>query len=104
MSDFGGRLRAAREAKGMTSYRLAQLTGLSKQGVLNLEADGADPKLRTLLKLAEALGVKPWELLPGWESPPGGGRTPSAPDGLVGLIEELEEWGRAHEFAQSPAA
>ena len=45
MSEFSRRLRAAREAAGVTPYRLAQLTGLSKQAVLNLEKAGADPKL-----------------------------------------------------------
>jgi transcriptional regulator with XRE-family HTH domain len=40
----------------MTPYRLAQLTGLSKQGVLNLEGSTSDPKLSTICKLAQALG------------------------------------------------
>jgi transcriptional regulator with XRE-family HTH domain len=65
MHDLAKRLRTLRKAKGISPYRLAQLTGLSKQGVLNLEADGADPKVSTLLKLAEALGVEPWKLLAG---------------------------------------
>jgi len=64
MKGFGARLREIRESKGITPYRLAQLTGLSKQGVLNLEMKDADPKLSTLVKLAEALGVQPQDLLP----------------------------------------
>jgi transcriptional regulator with XRE-family HTH domain len=63
---FGGRLRRLREQKGISPYRLAQLTGLSEQGALNLEEPGADPKLSTIVRLAGALGVPPWELLPGW--------------------------------------
>jgi transcriptional regulator with XRE-family HTH domain len=61
--DFAKRLKQTREAKGMTPYRLAQLTGLSKQGVLNLEQSGADPKLSTIIKLADALDVPATDLL-----------------------------------------
>jgi transcriptional regulator with XRE-family HTH domain len=53
----------------MTPYRLAQLTGLSKQGVLNLELPGADPKLSTLYRLAEALEVNVHDLIPAGKPP-----------------------------------
>jgi transcriptional regulator with XRE-family HTH domain len=66
MSEFARRLKAVRESRGVTLYRLAQLTGLSKQGVINLEAEGSDPKLSTMILIARALEVQPWELLPGW--------------------------------------
>jgi transcriptional regulator with XRE-family HTH domain len=65
-NDFADRLRRARERQHATAYALARATGLSRQGILNLEKPGADPKLSTILKLAQALGVGPWELLPGW--------------------------------------
>jgi transcriptional regulator with XRE-family HTH domain len=65
MRDFAKRLKTIRESKGITLYRLAQLTGLSKQGVINLEAENADPKLSTLVLLGKALHVPPWELVPG---------------------------------------
>ena len=54
----------------MTRYRLAQLSGISRPGVSMLEKDGSDPKLSTLGKLAKALDMEPWELLPGWEGQP----------------------------------
>jgi transcriptional regulator with XRE-family HTH domain len=63
VEEFSERLRRVREAKGVTPYRLAQITGLSKQGVLNLEEEGADPKLSTVVKLAKALGIHPCDLL-----------------------------------------
>lgn len=63
MEDFPSRLKSLRERKGMTLYRLAQLTGISKQGVINLEVSGADPKLSTVEKVAAALGVSVAELL-----------------------------------------
>jgi transcriptional regulator with XRE-family HTH domain len=57
VEDFAARLRRIREAKGITPYRLAKLTGLSRVGVLKLERPGVDPKLSTVVKLAEALDV-----------------------------------------------
>jgi transcriptional regulator with XRE-family HTH domain len=78
VEQFSSRLRRLRESRGITSYRLAQLTGLSKQGAINLEQAGADPKLSTVLRLAEALGVEPCELLP---APAGAGK--SRPRGHV---------------------
>jgi transcriptional regulator with XRE-family HTH domain len=63
--NFGGRLRQLREARGLSLYRLAKLTGLSMQGAVNLERPDADPKLSTLVKVAVALGVAPSRLLPG---------------------------------------
>ena len=66
--NFARHFKRLREARGVTAYQLAQRTGLSQQGILNLELAGADPKLSTVHKLAEALGLEPWELLPGWKS------------------------------------
>jgi transcriptional regulator with XRE-family HTH domain len=65
---FASQLRRIRDKKGVSLYRLAQLTGLSKQGAYDLDKDSADPCLSTIVKVATALGVKPWELLPGWSS------------------------------------
>src|SRR5581483_1556862 len=78
MATFAERLRLVREAKGVSPYRLAQLTGLSKQGAINLEAEGSDPKLSNIVRLAEALGVMPWELLPGWKESSGVDRSTPA--------------------------
>jgi transcriptional regulator with XRE-family HTH domain len=64
VNDFARRLRRLREAQEVTSYWLAQATGLSKQGALNLEMEDADPKLSTILKFATALGVSPHDFLP----------------------------------------
>jgi DNA-binding XRE family transcriptional regulator len=63
MNDFGPRLRALREARGWTRYRLAKLAGLTNEGVVRVEAPGNDPKLSTLAKLAGAFGVEAWQLL-----------------------------------------
>jgi transcriptional regulator with XRE-family HTH domain len=63
MNDFGKRLKALREAKGWTRYRLAKLAGLTNEGVVRVEAGDTDPKLSTLVKLAGAFGVEVWEML-----------------------------------------
>jgi transcriptional regulator with XRE-family HTH domain len=56
-ADFSRRLPAVRQAAGLSRYRLAKVTGLSKQGVVNLELPGSNPTLDTLGLLARALGV-----------------------------------------------
>ena len=70
MDGFPKRFRRLREAQGLTHYRLAQRTGLTQQGLINLEQPDADPKLSTLLRLAQALGVNPAALVPGADGPP----------------------------------
>jgi transcriptional regulator with XRE-family HTH domain len=63
--DFAAHLRRLREARGITRYRLAKLSGISSEGVGKLERPGSDPKLSTLFKLAAGLGVAPADLIPG---------------------------------------
>src|SRR5262245_35090904 len=64
MSDFAKRMRKIRESRGDTAYELAKVTGLSQQGILNLEKEGSDPKISTVVKIAEALHCGTWEFLP----------------------------------------
>lgn len=99
---FARRLQQTREAKGLSLYRLAKDTGLSMQGVCNLELDNADPRLSTIIKVAQALGVEPAELLPGSNEKDAKRSTTVDPE-LVQLIEELEETGAKSESLQSPA-
>jgi transcriptional regulator with XRE-family HTH domain len=65
MKGFHMHVRRLREAKAMTRYRLAKLSGLSAEGISKLEKPGSDPKLSTLYKVAAALGVTVCDLLPG---------------------------------------
>jgi transcriptional regulator with XRE-family HTH domain len=92
MSDFAERLRQERKRKGLTATALARRAGLSKQAALNLERPGADPKLSTVLRLAKALGVGPWELLPSW---PGSSPVdqPAAGAGSTGVDAPAAEAG-----------
>lgn len=62
-------LRALREMRGLSQNRLAQLSGLSRNVISNLERNesgnkAADPLLSTVYKLAQILYVPPGVLLP----------------------------------------
>ncbi|HEX5270553.1 MAG TPA: helix-turn-helix transcriptional regulator [Gemmataceae bacterium] len=54
---FAGRLTALREAAGISQYRLAQLSGITKQTISNLERGETSPSWETVQLLAKALGV-----------------------------------------------
>jgi transcriptional regulator with XRE-family HTH domain len=56
-TSFASWLTKARVAAGMSSYRLAQLAGITKQAVSNLELGKRQPTLDTAIKLARVLGV-----------------------------------------------
>jgi transcriptional regulator with XRE-family HTH domain len=57
------RLRELRERAAFSQMELSQRSGVSRATIANLELGkrGAQPKTRR--KLAEALGVEPWELV-----------------------------------------
>ena len=74
--NFARRLRQLRRASGLTLYRLAQLSGLSKETIRLLEQPGSDPRLSTLGKLAKALGVSIQELVRAEGKPAKPKRTP----------------------------
>ncbi|AIT60404.1 XRE family transcriptional regulator [Corynebacterium doosanense CAU 212 = DSM 45436] len=65
------RLRAVRTARGMSQTRLAELAGVSRNVISNLERNEnagrkpSDPQLSTVYRLAQALAVPPAALLPG---------------------------------------
>jgi transcriptional regulator with XRE-family HTH domain len=54
---FASRLTDIRKAAGITKYRLAQLSGLSKQALTRLESGQGEPTWGTVQLLAKALGV-----------------------------------------------
>jgi transcriptional regulator with XRE-family HTH domain len=62
MNSFAKRLTQVREAKGLSRYKLAQMAGTSTENISNLE-EGNDPRLSTVVKLAEALECTPAELV-----------------------------------------
>jgi transcriptional regulator with XRE-family HTH domain len=57
------RMRALREARGLTQEQLAQKAGVSVGYIARLETERHDPKVSTLIKLAKALRVPVTDLL-----------------------------------------
>jgi len=55
---FASRLQTLRERAGFTQYRLAQLSGVSKQTLSRLEMGTTQPSWDTVQALARGLGVE----------------------------------------------
>jgi transcriptional regulator with XRE-family HTH domain len=62
-SVFGGRLIAARRARNMTQTQLAQAIGSTQRAISYYEAEGGNPTLDVVTKLAKALGTTADDLL-----------------------------------------
>lgn len=60
---LAARVRSARKAARMTQKALADACGLERTSVTNLEAGRQIPKLAALYRMAEALKMRPDELL-----------------------------------------
>ena len=48
----------ARRASGMTQKELSELTGIAQGDISKLEKGNANPSLRTLIRLAEGMGMQ----------------------------------------------
>lgn len=60
---FGAVLVAAREERGVTQYQLARLIGRTTQQLAKLEHGLNEPRLSTVLRIAQALDMDPCELM-----------------------------------------
>ena len=56
------RIKEIRQSKGMSLRMLADISGTSKESIINLETGRTDPKLSPLLAVADALRVPLAEL------------------------------------------
>ena len=66
LADFGRRLAGRRKALGLTQAQLADRLRLANaESVSRYERGEADPKLSTILRLADVLGCGPSTLVPG---------------------------------------
>lgn len=54
--ELGERLKTLREKRGMTMYRLTQMTGVSGHHIKGIEEGKRQPTIETLEKLVAALG------------------------------------------------
>lgn len=61
---FGTLVIAARKASGMTQHELAAKSAISRGQLANIETDRTDVPLKTLQRIADALGISAKELVP----------------------------------------
>lgn len=61
---MGAMIRSARETKGLTQLEIANGAGLSRTQITNIELDRTDVPTKTLMRIAQALGVRAGDLLP----------------------------------------
>lgn len=62
--EIGRRVRAARQAAGLTQQRLAEAIGNRQGYVTALESGGGNPTVQTLFRIALALGISVGSLFP----------------------------------------
>lgn len=67
---IGERLRALREAKGLTQGDIQRLTGLLRPHISRTENDHTTPSVETLEKWARALGVPLYSIFYDRDTPP----------------------------------
>jgi len=56
-SNLADNIKRLREARGLTQQELAEVSGVPRPTIANLESGGANPTLLVLLKVADALGA-----------------------------------------------
>lgn len=61
---FGALLMVARKAAGLTQHELAAKAALSRGQLANIETDRTDVPIKTLQRLADALGIHARDLIP----------------------------------------
>ena len=57
LDEFGAKVRAEREARGLTQKQLSERTGIAQADISKLERGNANPSLRTLQRLAAGMGM-----------------------------------------------
>jgi transcriptional regulator with XRE-family HTH domain len=58
--DLGKRLRAARETRGLTLAELSSQCNVAIANLSRIERGLADPRVSTVKRICEALGIGPW--------------------------------------------
>ena len=61
--DLGERLRAIREEKAISLSKLAEKTGYTKSFISQVEKNKTSPSISSLLRITDALGINPQEIL-----------------------------------------
>ncbi|HEV7943831.1 MAG TPA: helix-turn-helix transcriptional regulator [Solirubrobacteraceae bacterium] len=65
MAEFGQRLRELRTTLGISQDDLSRRTGIHSTAIGRLERGKREPRLRTILRVAKGLGIRPGALLDG---------------------------------------
>jgi transcriptional regulator with XRE-family HTH domain len=73
---FGKRLRELRKRQELSQDALANATDIHPTAIGRMERGSREPRLTTILRLAQGLGVQPGELLDGLGSKSGDGKSP----------------------------
>jgi transcriptional regulator with XRE-family HTH domain len=60
---FGKRMKELRAREGVSQDSLADASGMHPTSIGRIERGGREPRLTTILKLADGLGVEPGELV-----------------------------------------
>lgn len=68
MLDLGKRIKELREAKGLTRYRITEITGISGHHIKGVEEGTRQPTIETLKKMIIPLGITLAELFNEGES------------------------------------
>ena len=65
LAEFGATVRELRKGKNLSQEELALEIGMDLTSINEIENGRRNPTLRTIVKIANALGVRPAELLSG---------------------------------------
>lgn len=63
LREIGGRVRAARESRGLTQEEAAHAAGIDYKRWQRLEQGTVNPTVKTLERAAQALGSSFWDLI-----------------------------------------
>ena len=97
--DIGSRIKALREARGLTLEQVGAFVGVNKATVQRYEIGNIDIKRNVAIKLAECLGTTPAYIM-GWTDDPLAGVSPAAPalppqlQALADALDQLNEEGQ----------
>jgi transcriptional regulator with XRE-family HTH domain len=64
-AEFGRRVRAAREALGLSQEALSEIVGVHRTMIGTIERGEVGPTLTTIVRIAEGLAIDPGELVRG---------------------------------------
>ena len=65
MSDFGKRLKALREWRGLTQRRFAEILGIEERSIARYEETDSLPRVDTAVKIARYFGYSVEEMVEG---------------------------------------